>query len=127
MAPWGKVHSAVQHAGMRVKSGLLWANHQYGRGMALAGKANDLFETGKRVAGLFMPAMDRLVPGAQQAMMGGIGAWTGRATTWLLGTRGSWTESTRTPILSPQRGQQSQCCSRIFLEKKMSEAKQSLH
>ena len=73
MAPWGKVHSAVQHAGMRVKSGLLWANHQYGRGMALAGKANDLFETGKRVAGLFMPAMDRLAPGAQQAMMGGIG------------------------------------------------------
>ena len=73
MAPWGKVHSAVQHAGMRVKSGLLWANHQYGRGMALAGKANDLFETGKRVAGLFMPAMDRLAPGAQQAIMGGIG------------------------------------------------------
>ena len=73
MAPFGKVHSAFHHAGTRIKSGLLWANHQYRHGMHLAGKANDLFETGKRVAGLFMPAMDRLAPGAQQAMMGGIG------------------------------------------------------
>ena len=73
MAPLGKVHSALHHAGMRIKSGLLWANHQHRRGMHLASKANDLFETGKKVAGLFMPAMDRMLPGAQQAMMGGIG------------------------------------------------------
>ena len=73
MAPWGKVHSAWQHVGQRVKSGLLWANHQYRHGMHLASRANDLFETGKKVAGRFMPAMDRLAPGAQQAMMGGIG------------------------------------------------------
>ena len=41
--------------------------------MHLAGKANDLFETGKRVAGLFMPAIDRLAPGAIPHMMKGIG------------------------------------------------------
>ena len=40
--------------------------------MHLAGKANDLFETGKRVAGLFMPAMDRM--GVSQHMLKGIGA-----------------------------------------------------
>ena len=73
MAPFGKVHSAFHHAGSRIKSGLLWANHQYRQGMHLAGKANDLFETGKRVAGLFMPAMDRLAPGSSQHMLKGIG------------------------------------------------------
>ena len=75
MAPFGKVHSALHHAGMRVKSGLLRANHQYRHSMHLASRANDLFETGEKVAGLFMPAMDpdRMLPGAQQAMMGGIG------------------------------------------------------
>ena len=42
MAPWGKVHSAWQHAGSRIKSGLLWANNVHKQGLHLASRTNDL-------------------------------------------------------------------------------------
>ena len=69
MAPWGKVHSAWQHVGSRVKSGLLWASHVHKQGLHLASRTNDLYNTGKQVAGMFMPALDRL---AGSATTGGV-------------------------------------------------------
>ena len=69
MAPWGKVHSAWQHVGSRVKSGLLWANHVHKQGLHLASRTNDLYNTGKQAASLFLPALDRL---AGSAATGGI-------------------------------------------------------
>ena len=62
MAPFGKVHSAVHNAADRVKSGLKWANHQYQQGVGLAGKVNDLYHVGKKVAGLMMPTLDKMHP-----------------------------------------------------------------
>ena len=40
----------------------------------MASRVNRLYETGKQVAGLFVPAMDRLAPGMAQGMVHGIGA-----------------------------------------------------
>ena len=72
MPAFGKVHSAI-HTGMdRVKSGLKWAGHKYQQGMHLAGRVNDLYQTGKKIAGIFMPELQRL--GVDQAMMKGFGA-----------------------------------------------------
>ena len=74
MAPFGKVHSAIHSAGDRIKSGLAWANPQYQQGVGLAGKVNDLYHTGKKVANLMMPVLDRLHPNIAPQLMGGIGA-----------------------------------------------------
>ena len=72
MPAFGQVHSAI-HTGMaRVKSGLKWAGHKYRQGMHLAGKASDLYQTGKKIAGIFMPELQRL--GMDQAMLKGFGA-----------------------------------------------------
>ena len=74
MAPWGKVHSAVHSAGDRIKGGLAWANHKYQAGMHLASKTNELLQTGKKIAGIFMPALDRIMPAATPHIVQGIGA-----------------------------------------------------
>ena len=57
MAPWGKVHSAVSNFADRAKGHILWAGHKYKQGLHLAGWANDMYQTGKRVADLFMPEL----------------------------------------------------------------------
>ncbi len=72
MPAFGKVHSAIHTGVDRVKSGLRWAGHTYQQGMHLAGKANDLYQVGKRVAGIFLPEINRL--GLDQAMIKGVGA-----------------------------------------------------
>ena len=74
MAPFGKVHSAVHNAADRVKSGLKWANHQYQQGVGLAGKVNDLYHVGKKVAGLMMPVLDRMHPEIAPRLNAGLGA-----------------------------------------------------
>ena len=74
MAPFGKVHSAVHNAADRVKSGLKWANHQYQQGVGLAGKVNDLYHVGKKVAGLMMPVLDRMHPELAPRLNAGLGA-----------------------------------------------------
>ena len=74
MAPWGKVHASMHNAYDRVKSGLAYANHKYQQGLSLAGKVNDLYQVGKRVAGVFMPAIDRLAPGMTPAITNTFGA-----------------------------------------------------
>ena len=55
-----------------MKSGLKWAGHKYHQGMHLAGKVNDLYQTGKKIAGIFMPELQRL--GWDQPIMKGFGA-----------------------------------------------------
>ena len=72
MPAFGKVHSAVHTGVDRVKSGLKWAAHKYRQGMHLAGRANDLYQTGKKIAGIFMPELERL--GVDQAITRGFGA-----------------------------------------------------
>ena len=74
MAPFGKVHSAVHNAADRVKSGLKWANHQYQQGVGLAGKVNDLYHVGKKVAGLMMPTLDKMHPAIAPRINAGLGA-----------------------------------------------------
>ena len=71
MPAFGKVHSSIHTAADRVKSGLKWGHHKYRQGLHLAGRANDLYETGKRIAGIFMPELERM--GIGQQMMKGIG------------------------------------------------------
>ena len=70
MPAFGKVHSALHTGVDRVKSGLKWAGHKYQQGMHLAGRANDLYQTGKKIAGIFnskknilgmMPHPERMV------------------------------------------------------------------
>ncbi len=53
MPAFGKVHSAVHTGFDRVKSGLRWAGHKYQQGMHLAGKVNDLYQTGKKIGCIF--------------------------------------------------------------------------
>ena len=72
MAPFGKVHGAIHGAADRVKSGLAWANHKYQQGMHMAGKVNDLYQTGKKIASIFMPELNAL--GLDKPMMQGFGA-----------------------------------------------------
>ncbi len=74
MAPFGKVHAAMHTGADRVKSGLLWGAHKYRQGVGLAGKANELWDTGKKVANLFMPAMDRISPQIASGVQGAMGA-----------------------------------------------------
>ncbi len=72
MPAFGKVHSAIHTGVDRVEPGLRWAGHKYQQGMHIAGKANDLYNVGRRVAGIFMPELNRL--GLDQAMIKGFGA-----------------------------------------------------
>ena len=72
MPAFGKVHSALHTGVDRMKSGLKWAGHKYQQGMHLVGRANDLYQTGKKIAGIFMPELQRL--GMDSAMMKGFGA-----------------------------------------------------
>ena len=72
MAPWGKVHSAVSNFADRAKGHILWAHNKYQQGMHLAGRANDLYQTGKKIAGIFMPELQRM--GLDQGMLKGFGA-----------------------------------------------------
>ncbi len=75
MPAFGKVHSAASNGYDRVKSGLRWAGHKYQQGMHLAAKTNDLYQTGKKIAGMFMPALDRHgMTGAAAAIGQGFGA-----------------------------------------------------
>ena len=72
MAPWGKVHSAVSNFADRAKGHILWAIHKYQQGMHMAGKVNDLYQTGKKIASIFMPELNAL--GLDKPMMQGFGA-----------------------------------------------------
>ena len=72
MAPWGKVHSSVSNFADRAKGHILWTNNKYRQGMHLAGKANDLYNTGKRIASIFMPEMTAM--GIQKPIMQGFSA-----------------------------------------------------
>ena len=65
MPAFGKVHSSIHTAADRVKSGLKWGHHKYRQGMHLAGRANDLYQTGKKIAGIFMPELERMGIGQQ--------------------------------------------------------------
>ena len=58
----------------RVKSGLAWAHHKYQQGVGLAQRTNHLHETGKKVAGILLPHLDRIAPGVTPAIMGGVQA-----------------------------------------------------
>ena len=71
MPAFGKVHSSLHTAADRVKSGLKWGHHKYRQGMHLAGRANDLYQTGKKIAGIFMPELERM--GIGQQMLKGFG------------------------------------------------------
>ena len=72
MPAFGKVHSALHTGVDRMKSGLKWAGHKYQQGMHLAGRGNDLYQTGKKIAGIFMPELQRM--GLDQGMLKGFGA-----------------------------------------------------
>ena len=74
MAPFGKVHVAVHNAADRVKSGLAWANHRYQAGVGLAQRVNEYYHTGKKVAGLMMPVLDRMHPELAPRLNAGLGA-----------------------------------------------------
>ena len=74
MAPFGKVHAAVHNAADRVKSGLAWANHKYVQGVGLAQRVNDYYHTGRKVAGLMMPVLDRMHPELAPRLNAGLGA-----------------------------------------------------
>ena len=71
MPAFGKVHSSIHTAADRVKSGLKWGYHKYRQGLHLAGRANDLYQTGKKIAGIFMPELERM--GIGQQMLKGFG------------------------------------------------------
>ena len=71
MPAFGKVHSSIHTAADRVKSGLKWGHHKYRQGLHLAGRANDLYQTGKKIAGIFMPELERM--GIGQQMLKGFG------------------------------------------------------
>ena len=72
MPAFGKVHSSIHTAADRVKSGLKWGHHKYRQGLHIAGRANAMFETGKKIAGIFMPELERL--GMDNRIMQGLGA-----------------------------------------------------
>ena len=74
MGAFGKVHAAVHNAGDRVKLGLAWANHRYQQGVGLAQRVNDYYHTGKKIAGLMMPVLDRIHPEIAPRLNAGLGA-----------------------------------------------------
>ena len=74
MAPFGKIHSAVNHAGDRVKAGLAFVNHKYQQGVGLAQRVNEYMHVGRKVAGLMMPVLDKLHPEIAPQLNAGLGA-----------------------------------------------------
>ena len=74
MAPFGKIHAAAHNAADRVKLGLAWVNHRYQQGVGLAQRINDYYHTGRKVAGLMMPVLDRIHPELAPRLNAGIGA-----------------------------------------------------
>ena len=56
----------------RVKSGLKWGHHKYRQGLHLAGRANDLYQTGRKIANIFMPELEHLGMGSR--IQSGFGA-----------------------------------------------------
>ena len=74
MAPFGKIHSAVNHAGDRVKAGLAYVNHRYQQGVGLAQRVNEYMHVGRKVAGLMMPVLDKMHPDLAPRLNAGIGA-----------------------------------------------------
>ena len=74
MAPFGKVHAAVSNAGDRVKAGLAWVNHRYQQGVFAASRINDYYHTGKKIAGLMMPVLDKIHPEIAPRLNAGLGA-----------------------------------------------------
>ena len=72
MPAFGKVHSSIHSAADRVKSELKWGHYKYRQGLHLAGRANELYQTGKKIAGIFMPELERM--GLGQHLMKGVGA-----------------------------------------------------
>ena len=65
MPAFGKVHSSIHTAADRVKSGLKWGHHKKNRqGMHLAGRANDMYQVGKKIAGILMPELEHLGMGS---------------------------------------------------------------
>ena len=72
MPAFGKVHSSIHTAADRVKSGLKWGHYKYRQGLHLAGRANAMYETGKKIAGIFMPELERM--GMDNPFFKGIGA-----------------------------------------------------
>ena len=74
MAPFGKIHAAAHNAADRVKAGLAWANHRYQQGVGLAQRVNDYYHTGKKIAGLMMPVLDKIHPEIAPRLNTGLGA-----------------------------------------------------
>ena len=74
MAPFGKVHSAINQAGDRVKAGLAYVNHRYQQGVGLAQRVNEYMHVGRKVAGLMMPVLDRMHPDLAPKLNASIGA-----------------------------------------------------
>ena len=72
MAPWGKVHSSMSNMADRAKGHILWAGHKYRQGLHLASKASDIYQSGKRIASVFMPELNAL--GMDKYAMQGFGA-----------------------------------------------------
>ena len=72
MAPWAKSNSAASTMMERGKHGMLWAHHKYRQGLHLALKAADMYQTGKHIAGIFMPELHAM--GAAKPLMQGFGA-----------------------------------------------------
>ena len=74
MAPFRKIHSAINNAGNRVKAGLAYVNHRYQQGVGLAQRVNEYMHVGRKVAGLMMPVLDRIHPEIAPRLNAGIGA-----------------------------------------------------
>ena len=60
MPAFGKSYSSMHTARDRIKSGLKWGHHKYRQGMHLASQANSLYQTGRKIANIFMPELEHL-------------------------------------------------------------------
>ena len=56
-----------------VKSGLARAHGMYTRSLHIAGKVNDIFQVGKKVAAIALPHLERYAPGIQAGGVKAIG------------------------------------------------------
>ena len=72
MPAFGKVHSSIHTAADPVKSGLKWGHYKYRQGLHLASRANSMYETCKKIAGIFMPELERM--GMDNRIVQGLGA-----------------------------------------------------
>ena len=72
MPAFGKSYSSMHTAADRVKSGLKWGHHKYRQGLHLASQANSLYQTGRKIANIFMPELQHL--GLDNRVMQGFGA-----------------------------------------------------